>query len=565
MGISRGAGWITTIVILCSFVTTGLSQDRPCNARQIEGRSVVCVCNAEYCDTITREDPEPGKFVVYTSSNSGLRFAKSYGEIQTLTAEEPDDDPGDLESIPPPDPDQPEDESPQPPPPSEDDDVDDDEGLSALWTNVTLRVYPNARHQLIEGFGGSVTDAAAINWRKLSDAAQNNFINSYFSRTGIEYNLIRVPIAGCDFSEYPYTYAEEPWGDHTLSNFSLSSHDFFLKLPMIKRAQRVATDEIKITASTWSPPIWMKTNERITGFAQLRPEYYQAYADYHLRFIEEYEKAEVKIWAITTSNEPINGIVPFVQFNSIGWFPNQLARWVSNNLGPTIRNSRYNETKILGIDDQRYLLPVYLAGMELEDKTSLDYLDGIAVHWYGNFFPPQILTGIQRRYPDKILLATEACEGSMPWNSAKVVLGSWSRARRYVSNILEDLNNYVVGWIDWNLCLDPIGGPNWVDNFVDSPILVYGDKDEFIKQPMFYAMGHFSKFIPRGSRRVRVSRRSLVSVENVVVRKQNGNLVMVLQNRRKREMNVRVRISARNYIEVTMEPESVKTIEVNPN
>lgn len=93
------------------------------------------------------------------------------------------------------------------------------------------------------------------------------------------------------------------------------------------------------------------------------------------------------------------------------------------------------------------------------------------------------------------------------------------------------MNHYVVGWIDWNLALNPEGGPNWVDNFVDAPILVYGDDDEFIKQPIFYAMGHFSIFIPRGSQRVRVAQRSLASIENVVVRKTNGNLVIVMQNR----------------------------------
>lgn len=95
----------------------------------------------------------------------------------------------------------------------------------------------------------------------------------------------------------------------------------------------------------------------------------------------------------------------------------------------------------------------------------------------------------------------------------------------------QDLNHFVVGWIDWNLCLDPEGGPNWAHNYVDAPILVYGEDDEFIKQPMYYAMGHFSKFVPRGSRRIRVSRRSLISVENVAFIKPNGNIVIVLQNR----------------------------------
>lgn len=89
----------------------------------------------------------------------------------------------------------------------------------------------------------------------------------------------------------------------------------------------------------------------------------------------------------------------------------------------------------------------------------------------------------------------------------------------------------MVGWIDWNLCLSPTGGPNWANNFVDAPILVYGDDDEFIKQPMFYAMGHFSKFIPRGSQRIRIRRRSIITVENLAVIKTNNNIVIVLQNR----------------------------------
>lgn len=94
----------------------------------------------------------------------------------------------------------------------------------------------------------------------------------------------------------------------------------------------------------------------------------------------------------------------------------------------------------------------------------------------------------------------------------------------------KDLNNYVVGWLDWNLCLDETGGPNWAHNYVDAPILVYGDKDEFIKQPMFYAMGHFSKFIPRGSRRIEVTRLSLGHVNNVAFITPQGNIVMVLHN-----------------------------------
>ncbi|XP_045533938.1 lysosomal acid glucosylceramidase-like [Papilio machaon] len=423
----------------------------------------------------------------------------------------------------------------------------------------------SSKKQTIEGFGGSVTDAAGINWRKLSAAAQKQLMNTYFGPEGLEYNLIRVPIAGADFSTHPYTYNELPWNDAALTNYSLSREDFDYKIPMIEMAKAMATDEVKITATAWSSPIWMKTNEAITGFGQIKPEFYQSYADYHLRFLEEYEKFNIKIWAITTTNEPINGVVPTVKFNSLGWFPRQLGRWVANNLGPTVRNSRFNETLILAVDDQRYIIPIWLRGMEKEDPKSIEYIDGIAIHYYGNFMPATVLTRIQKKYPGKILLSTEACEGPMPWDKHKVEVGSWDRAAKYTRSILEDLNNFVVGWIDWNLCLDENGGPNWAHNYVDAPVLVYGERDEFIKQPMYYALGHFSKFIPRGSQVVEVSRMSSSTVPNIAVVTPEGNLVLVLHNMNKYETNVRIRISTLRYVDIVLEPESIKTVEINPN
>ncbi|KPJ15278.1 Glucosylceramidase [Papilio machaon] len=482
---------IITLTILIGVFKPG-DCDLPCRARDvgIEGRSIVCVCDANYCDTITKETPAKGTFVAYTSSNDGKRFEKSYGVVNGFGAAN-----NELSN-----------ESTQ--------DDDSIESNLCIRKNVVLRVMTSSKKQTIEGFGGSVTDAAGINWRKLSAAAQKQ--------------LMKL-------------------------------------IPMIEMAKAMATDEVKITATAWSSPIWMKTNEAITGFGQIKPEFYQSYADYHMRFLEEYEKFNIKIWAITTTNEPINGVVPTVNFNSLGWFPRQLGRWVANNLGPTVRNSRFNETLILAVDDQRYIIPIWLRGMEKEDPKSIEYIDGIAIHYYGNFMPATVLTRIQKKYPGKILLSTEACEGPMPWDKNKVEVGSWDRAAKYTRSILEDLNNFVVGWIDWNLCLDENGGPNWAHNYVDAPVLVYGERDEFIKQPMYYALGHFSKFIPRGSQVVEVSRMSSATVPNIAVVTPEGNLVLVLHNMNKYETNVRIRISTLRYVDIVLEHESIKTVEINPN
>ncbi|XP_038213585.1 lysosomal acid glucosylceramidase-like [Zerene cesonia] len=530
----------TSLFLVALIYTVAIAKcDLPCAARDvgIEGRSIVCVCNATYCDTVTRSPPAVGSYVVYTTSKSGKRFEKHSGIISRSNNGKYDDETQETNNG----------------------------NQRSIWTSVTLNLHPSYQHQTIQGFGGSVTDAAGYNWNKLSHTTKSSLIRSYFSEEGLEYNIIRTPIGGSDFSTHPYTYNEYPWNDSALTNFTFSYEDIFLKVPMIKNIQSVAKEEVKVMASTWSPPVWMKTNERITGYGQIKPEHYQTYADYHIRFMELYKQAEIDIWAITTTNEPINGILPIVRFNSLGWFAADLGRWVGANLGPTIRNSRFNKTLIFAVDDQRYLLHWYLSGMERGDKNSLNFVDGIAVHYYGNFVPPTILEDLHRRY-NKIMIATEACEGPMPWHPMKVKIGSWERAQRYAKYILEDLNHYMAGWIDWNLCLDENGGPNWAENFVDAPILVYPERDEFIKQPMFYAMGHFSKFIPRGSRRISVTN-SILSfgrIDNAAFITPQGNIVLVLHNINTSDLNVSIRIN-NQHIDLVAEAESIKTVEINPN
>jgi glucosylceramidase len=102
----------------------------------------------------------------------------------------------------------------------------------------------------------------------------------------------------------------------------------------------------------------------------------------------------------------------------------------------------------------------------------MDYVDGFAVHWYWNFIvPPAVIDQTHKNFPDKLIFNTEACLGDKPWDHHGPILGKWSRAEEYVENILEDLNNHVSGWIDWNLVLDERGGPNYVDNTVEAAVI----------------------------------------------------------------------------------------------
>ena len=139
----------------------------------------------------------------------------------------------------------------------------------------------------------------------------------------------------------------------------------------------------------------------------------------------------------------------------------------------------------------------------LGDTEAARHVSGIGVHWYWDWFvPAKILTDTHNLFPEYFILYTEACTGAAITDINKVALGSWERGEAYAVNILQGLLNWIVRWVDWNIVLNEKGGPNWADNHVDAPIIVNATGDEFYKQPMFYILGHFSKFLPRDSFRV---------------------------------------------------------------
>ncbi|CAH0402652.1 unnamed protein product [Chilo suppressalis] len=497
---------------------------RPCLQRQIPDQSVVCVCSPAYCDDLVRDTPTPDKYVMYTSSEAGMRFVKTTHAFKT----------------------------------NENDSKRDQD-------NIVLTLDPSIKYQTVLGFGGAVTDAASINWKNLTDPGlMQKLIDSYFSKSGLQYNMLRVPIGGCDFSTHPYAYNEIPENDPALSNYSLAYEDHHFKIPMIKEIMKVASDPVYIVASTWSPPPWMKTNRVYANVSQLKPEYYQTYAEYFLKFVEQYANEGIKIWGITTTNEPLNGMFGIANFNSLGWAPLNLGRWIANHLGPTIRNSAFRDLKIISHDDQRATVPFYINMMLRAISEASQYIDGFGVHYYTDLFvSAEVFSLVTENYPDKFILATESCEGSFPWQKEKVVLGSWDRAKAYAVDIIDDLNQNVVGWIDWNLCLNAQGGPNWARNFVDSAIIVFPESKEFVKQPMYYALSHFSKFLPRGSRRIKVTERKPLwssRVTNVAFQTPKNTVVVILHNE-DLATNVSIEIGQKK-ITVPVPNRSIVTIEM---
>lgn len=314
--------------------------------------------------------------------------------------------------------------------------------------------------------------------------------------------------------------------------------------------------DTKFFAATWSPPTWMKTNDKSSGFGFLKEEYYQTYANYTMKFIEAYANNGIHIWAISTGNEPLNAYVPLDPLSSMGWTPNSVANWVANNLGPTLAASKY-DTKILALDDQRIELPWYIDLM-FQNKIAKDYVSGIAVHWYSDFIsPPIVLDTTHNNFPDKFILMTEACIGS-GLVQPKVDLGAWDRGQKYILSIIEYMNNWSVGWVDWNLVLDKSGGPNVINNFVDAPIIVNPETDEFYKQPMYYALKHFSRFVDRNSERISITDSN--DIKSTAFTTPSNEVVVVLYNKDLEPRNVTLEDSKKGSICLELPPYSMNTI-----
>ncbi|XP_050542141.1 lysosomal acid glucosylceramidase-like isoform X2 [Daktulosphaira vitifoliae] len=475
---------------------------------------IVCVCNSTHCDFTPQPKKLPnGKYILYTSSNEGSRFTKSNGSFVPF--------------------------------------------IDSQWTSNEINVDENTSYQTIEGFGAAFTDSAGLNIKSLSNKTQENLLRSYFGDDGIKYNIGRVPIGGSDFSTRAYTYADEK-GSSDLANFSLQTEDLEFKIPFIRIAQSKTSEELKLIASSWSAPIWMKTNNAISGIGFLKTKYMELWAKYHLKFLDAYKNFNITFWALTTGNEPLNGIIPLNRFNSMGWTPQSHRDWIGQYMGPILKSSEYNKTLLFAIDDQRIVLPWWMK-MLMSDKEAAKYIDGVAVHWYLDFIVPvNVLSEVHDSFSNILILNTEASQGDRPWDFVKVQLGSWNRAEKYADNIIDDLNHWVQGWLEWNLALDTTGGPNWASNYVDAPIIVNKNKDEFYKQPMYYTIGHFSKFITRGSVRIKLSLSS--AIKSVGFKRPDGAIVIVLYNRRSKNINVLIKDSKRGNIGLSLQKQSINTL-----
>lgn len=385
------------------------------------------------------------------------------------------------------------------------------------FSDPSVFIDTAVKFQEIQGFGGAFTEAAAVTLDKMPSHLRQEILQAYFSPdTGNAYSLCRTHINSCDFSLGNYAYTEVD-GDVELQHFSIE-HDRQALIPMIREAINLSGGKLKLFASPWSPPAWMKTNGMMNNGGKLKPEYRQAWADYYVRYIQEYGREGIPIWGLTVQNEP----EATQTWDSCIYTGEEERDFVRDHLGPTLHDAGLGNVNVIVWDHNRDRL-FERAKAVLDDPKAAQYVWGVGFHWYcGDHFDNVQLT--HDAYPDKHLIFTEGCQENGPH------LGSWDTGERYAHSIINDLNRWTEAWVDWNMVLDETGGPNHVNNFCSAPIIADTQAGEIRYQSSYYYIGHFSRFIRPGARRVACAK-TLDSLEASAFLNSDGSVAVVVLNR----------------------------------
>lgn len=423
-----------------------------------------------------------------------------------------------------------------------------------LENEVSVFVNPGKLFQTFLGIGGAITDASAEVFAQLPKDKQDEFLTAYYDQEkGIGYSLCRTPIHSCDFSSGSYTYIEE--GDKQLKTFNID-HDKKYKIPLIKKATAAAGGELLLYASPWSPPAFMKDNNHMLKGGKLLPEFYDAWATYYTRFIEAYEADGMPIWGITIQNEPM----AVQRWESCIYTAEEERDFLKNHLGPIMEKAGLGDKKIVVWDHNRDLIN-HRANTIFEDPEAAKYAWGIGFHWYETWaggdpmFPN--LGNIMESFPTKNLLFTEGCQERF---SAADYQG-WTKAERYGRSMINDFNYGTVGWTDWNILLNQKGGPNHVGNYCFAPIHGDTEKGELIYTPTYYYIGHFSKFIRPGAKRMStVSSRSHL-LSTTFLNKDNS-MVTVVMNQSDKPIDYRMYVGTNEAVAASIPGHAMQTLVV---
>lgn len=370
--------------------------------------------------------------------------------------------------------------------------------------DACITLQPAERYQSMDGFGAAVTGSTCYNLLQMTPENRARFLKETFSEAeGLGFSYIRISIGCSDFSLSEYTCCDEVGIEH----FALQQEEKEYVIPILKEIKTI-NPSIRILASPWTCPKWMKVNnlEERKPFdswtsGQLNPAYYQDYATYFVKWIQAFQAAGIRIDAVTPQNEPLNRGNSASLF--MGWQEQQA--FVKEALGPAFRRAgldvkiyafdhNYNYDKMSEQED--YPVRMY------DDEATASFLTGAAYHNYGG--NREELNDIRAKRPDKELIFTETS------------IGMWNDGRNLERRLMEDMrevalgtvNNWCRGVIVWNLMLDSERGPNREGGCQVCYGAVDVDRTDYAtltRNSHYYIIGHLSVVVKPGAVRIGVS------------------------------------------------------------
>jgi len=408
--------------------------------------------------------------------------------------------------------------------------------------SLTITVDPSRSYQTMDGFGASITDSSAHVLYSLQGKVRDAAMSDLFSPThGDGLSVLRQPMGASDFVAGGfYTYNDLAPGqtDYGMRHFSIA-HDQPQILPLLRQALRL-NPAIKVIATPWSPPAWMKTNQSLIGGRLIDdPRVYDAYARYFVDYVQAYRHAGVPIYAVTVQNEPQNR-------NPSGYpgmdLPVAQEAKLINALGPALQAAGL-DTKILGYDHNWSEHPGDIASTPPGETPETEYaadlltssagrwLAGTAFHCYSGDQTRQ--TALHEAFPDKGVWFTE-CSGSHgPTDPPAQVFSDTLKwhARNLVLGVTRNWGKTVV---NWNLALDPSGGPHNGGCDTCTGVITVGPGQTVTRNAEYYTLGHLARFVKPGA--VRIASTSFGTtgwngqIMDAAFRNPDGSTVLVVHN-----------------------------------
>ncbi len=399
-------------------------------------------------------------------------------------------------------------------------------------TGQVIDVNIAKTYQTIDGFGFALTGGSAMLIHHMDAAKRAALLHNLFTTEGdsIGVSYLRVTVGSSDMNDHVYSYDDLPEGqtDPDMTHFSLAPDETDV-IPVLKEILAI-NPKIKILASPWSAPLWMKTNAKAQG-GVLLPEYYSAYAKYWVKYIEGMKAQGITIDTLTIQNEPLNE----KNTPSMLMLDSEQADFIEHDLGPAFQKAGI-KTKIL-LYDHNLDHPAYVLSI-LKDPEANKYIDGSAWHLYGG--KVEAMTQVHDAFPNKNIYFTEQSVNDRPGATtlgiahpvARVLIGA---TRNWSKNVLL-----------WNLAADPNAGPH-TDNG-GCPVC-YGaltiDGDNVTRLVAYYVIGHASKFVPPGS--IRIDSNALDNLPNVAFKTPDGKQVLIVANSGDTPQNFAVRSKGKAF------------------